>query len=106
LGSPKFKACIDTLQVLHSKFGRKISDGLLENYQPDEFMSFEAVNASTRYFTSRKEDPYGRNEQFSQDVDPKGILGSLATDRYFHGMDNVVDYFSALPQLQEPNYEK
>lgn len=54
------------------------------------------MDIATRYFTSRREDPTGTAVPFPANVDPKGILRSLAADDYFHGPDNEVLFYNMI----------
>ena len=37
----------------------------------------------------------GPSAPFEDSVDPKGILASMADDKYFYGADNIVLYYLA-----------
>ena len=65
----------------------------LEEFRPDCFTTYSSLDLATRYFTSRRDDPYSPIVPFSHSVDPKGILSSMETDIYFHGADNAVLYY-------------
>jgi hypothetical protein len=59
------------------------------------------VNLATRYFTSRQDDPTGAPLDFNHTTDPKGIMASMVNDKYFHGEDNRVQYFTLGPYSTE-----
>lgn len=92
--SPAFQTCVDNLQSLQQLLSRQIPDGTMEPFTLSHLSSYDSITFSTRYFTSRREDPFGTEIQFPHVVDPKGILASMSTDNYFHGADNEVRYYS------------
>jgi hypothetical protein len=100
LGATTFTTCIDKLKQLHERFGRHVSDGSLLPLTFDTFKTFDCINLSTRYFTSRRDNPHGERIPFAFDVDPQGILANMETDHYFHGEDNEVQYYAAKTHLQ------
>jgi hypothetical protein len=95
LSTPSFQSCVDKLQLLHATFNRNVPEGMLEPFQPSEFLNHPCLDVATRYFTSRREDPTGTAVPFSHAIDPKGILHSLAADEYFHGPDNEVLFYTS-----------
>ena len=97
LSTPQFQACVDNLQLIHSAFKRYVPDGALEAFDPEEFLAHPCIDAATRVFTSRREDPIGTAVPFAHTVDPKGILQALVTDDHFHGTDNEVVYYKLIP---------
>jgi hypothetical protein len=100
LGASSFSAHINKLKQLHEEFGRHVSERSLLPPSFDTFRTFDCINLSTRYFTSRRDDPHSENVPFTLDVDPRGILTSMETDIYFHGEDNQVQYFTAKTHSQ------
>jgi hypothetical protein len=100
LGATTFTTCIDKLKQLHERFGRHVSDGSLLPLTFDTFKTFDCINLSTRYFTSRRDNPHGERIPFAFDVDPQGILANMETDHYFHGEDNEVQYYAAKTHSQ------
>ena len=94
------------MQQIHELFSRQFPEGALEKFKPDQFMTNSAINLATRYFTSRRDDPYSSSIPLSPAIDPKGILLSMQTDVYFHGEDNVVVYYALKSQEQSasPQY--
>ena len=55
---------------------------------------FNTVDFTTRYFTSRRDDPHGIEMPFDPMVDPNRILGSMKNDTHFHSEDNKVLYYA------------
>src|SRR5882672_4232526 len=80
-----------------SAFKRYVPDGALEAFDPEEFLAHPCIDAATRVFTSRREDPIGTAVPFAHTVDPKGILQALVTDDHFHRTDNEVVYYKLIP---------
>lgn len=52
-----------------------------------------ALDAVTRYFTRRSDDPDGEDLPFGLEVDPEGYLDKVRSSSLFHGRDNQVLYF-------------
>jgi hypothetical protein len=90
----KFQTCMDTLQHLHQAFARQVSEGAMDPFSMGQYGRFNMINFSTRYFTSRHNDPIGDMIPFNNTIDPKGILASMTNDAYFHGGDNKMMYFT------------
>jgi hypothetical protein len=78
---------------MHLMLSRQVPEGLMEPYTASSFQEYSAIEAGTRYFTARRDDPQGAAIPFDSAVDPKGLLSSMANDRYFHGQDNKVLYY-------------
>ena len=97
LNTPLFNLCIESLVNIHGKFSRKLTVDGFEPFKVDSFGSFPCLNISTRYFTSRKDDSQSLAIPFNPAVDPRGILASMSTTAYFHGEDNQVLYYAAVP---------
>src|SRR5258705_4056897 len=97
LDSTAFQTCIDNLRHLQQLLSRQVPDGAMEPFTPGQFSQSQSITLSTRYFTSRREDPFSTAAQFARVVDPKGILASMTTEDYFHGTDNKELYYSLMP---------
>ncbi|KAF8166063.1 hypothetical protein K438DRAFT_1617181, partial [Mycena galopus ATCC 62051] len=52
-----------------------------------------SINASNRYFTSKKEDPEAEAIPFKDGVDPIGALRRVTNDDLVHTADNIVGYY-------------
>jgi hypothetical protein len=85
---------VDTLQRLHQEFARQVSEGSMDPFSVGQYGGFDTIDFSTRYFTSRRDDPFGDVIAFDNTVDPKGLLVSMTNGTYFHGEDNQVMYFA------------
>ena len=95
LGTPAFQDCIGNIQRLSQILSRQVPEGHMDTFQHSNFLEHPALDIGTRYFTSRKDDPMGPSAPFEDSVDPKGILASMADDKYFYGADNIVLYYLA-----------
>jgi hypothetical protein len=84
---------VESIQRLNQAFARQVSEGAMDSFTTGQCGKFDAVEFSTRYFTSRRDDPFGEAIPFDSMVDPKGILASMVNSTYFHGEDNQVLYF-------------
>ena len=99
--SDDFKASIDTMQHLFQIFSHQVPEGAIEPLDFGHFGQYAVIEFSTRYFTSRHDDPHSDALPFDRSMDPKGILANISNPKYFHGEDNKVLYYI----LQE-NVEK
>lgn len=84
------------LHQIHELFSRQFPERTLEEFKPDTFTTYSSLNFSTRYFTSRRDDPYCIQIPFTPPVDPNGILSSMETNVYVHTADNRVLYYMLL----------
>jgi hypothetical protein len=80
LNTKTFETGIDNLQMLHVMLARQIPEGLMEQYDPSSYLQYSSIDLGTRYFTARQDDPLGTAIPFHPNVDPKGLLSSIATD--------------------------
>ena len=92
--SDHFNASISTIQHLFQIFSRQVPEGAIEPLKFGQFGQYSVVEFSTRYFTSRCDDPHGEALPFDQTTDPKGILANMSNSKYFHGDDNKVLYYA------------
>ena len=95
LGGAMFASYVEKLLKLHEKLSRHVPEGELLPLSIGDFRTFACLTFTTRYFTSRRDDPHGVGIPFGVDVDPRGILRNMTTDQYFHGEDNEVKYYAA-----------
>jgi hypothetical protein len=96
-----FKASINTLQRLHQIFACQVPEGAIDPLKFSQFGRFEAIEFSTRYFTSRHDDPQGEALPFDRSTDPKGLLANMSNSKYFHGEDNKVLYYALQDNIKE-----
>jgi hypothetical protein len=73
----------------------------MEPFMFGQVHQFDTLDISTRYFTSRYDDPLGQQIEFDPMVDPKGILASISNSKYFHGEDNKVLFYVLKPSGDE-----
>jgi hypothetical protein len=99
LGTPGFELTIAKIQCLSQIISRQVSEGTMDHFIHGFFQENSALDVGTRYFTSRKDDPMSPAAPFDHTIDPKGILLSMSDDKYFHGVDNMVKYYSATEDL-------
>jgi hypothetical protein len=94
LGTDTFSKAMENAARLYANFSRYVGENDL---QPIGFVEADRTGAtmtvSNRYFTSRNEDPYGKNLPIGASIDPSGILASCVGPDLFHGEDNSVQYF-------------
>ena len=85
---------MDTLQRLHQVLAHQVTEGAMDPFFMGQYGRFDTIDFSTRYFTARRDDPFGDAIPFGNTIDPKGILASMTDDAYFHGGDNETVYFA------------
>ena len=96
INTPIFQSYVTTLHQIHELFSRQFQERTLEKFKPDNFITYPSLNFSTRYFTSRRDDPSCIQIPFTSSVDPNGILSSMQNDIYVHTADNTVLYYMLL----------
>jgi hypothetical protein len=96
LGTSNFQACVDNMLWIHEMFARHMPEGSLEAFSVPNMEHFPCMDFSTRYFTSRREDPMGEVVPFQKHVDPQSMLQSMSIGDLFHGQDNKVLYYTLL----------
>lgn len=96
LGTSNFQACIDNMLWIHELFARHMPEGSLQPFSISNMEQFPCMDFSTRYFSSRREDPLGEAVPFQKHVDPKNTLQSISIGDLFHGHDNKVLYYTLM----------
>lgn len=91
--TPIFQSYMTSLHEIHDLLSRQFPERSLEEFKPDNFITYSSLNFATRYFTSRHDDPHCIQVPFASAVDPKGILASMQNDNYIHAADNSVLYY-------------
>jgi hypothetical protein len=73
-------------------------DGCLEQWNPNQFEGYDAIDTANRFFTPRSQARTEEITPFSNVVDPDGILASAMNvdDKFTHTIDNEVDYYERL----------
>ena len=99
--SDHFKASISTIQHLFQIFLHQVPEGAIELLKFGQFGQYSVVEFSTRYFTSRRDDPHGEALPFDRYTDPKGILAKMSNPKYFHGEDYKVLYYTLQDNIEE-----
>jgi hypothetical protein len=89
-----FDDAITGLKLIHAIFKRELPENHLDRYHPLTFQSFPSLAASNRYFSLRKNISSPAILQFPQDIDPNGILKSIAGHDLVYADDNVVKFYT------------
>lgn len=92
LGSDAFDKVIEGINRISDKFERKFPEGTFDCWNPNEFSGHISVEASNRYFTSKRFNRNAVHIGFGKDVDPNGILSGYANSELVHDEDNRVLY--------------
>lgn len=92
LGSDAFAKVVEGINRISDKFERRFPEGTFECWNPNEFSGQLSVEASNRYFTSKRVNRNAVHIGFSKDVDPNGILSGYSNDELVHDEDNRVLY--------------
>ncbi|KAJ6512497.1 hypothetical protein C8R45DRAFT_1087664 [Mycena sanguinolenta] len=113
LGSDKFKDAVGNLQHVDAMFSRydpPYKDDTKSQLLQNRYFHGSAVKAlvtqgpdgepiitaSTRYFTSRNDDPDAEPTDFGPGVDPLGSLAKLTDQELVHTESNKVTYFKRM----------
>jgi hypothetical protein len=92
LGTSKFATALESLSSINRLFSKQIRPDVLEDWTPDFYQEFPAVNISNRYFTDGSLGKGRQSIQFSPSVDPHHLLSS-AGPNLTHTLDNVVNFY-------------
>jgi hypothetical protein len=71
-----------------------VPEGDTEPFTLGQFCHFNTVEFATHYFTSQRDDSNGATLPFDQSTDPNGVLSHMSNNKYFHGEDNQVLYYT------------
>ena len=94
LGLEEFQSQLDMVPDIAALFTRAINEKKIQpNAIVGELEEFSTLNASNRYFTSRKDARTAKDLAFHNDVDPYGNLSRLLGPLHMHIEENVVSYY-------------
>lgn len=93
LGSDQFKSAIDGLANIAIFMGEKLEQGDIESWTPARFRCWQALEVANRYFVHQNSEGDMVSVPLSTDIDPNGVLATLAGDEWVHTEDNIVSYF-------------
>ena len=94
LGTHKFKAALEGIQMIHSIFSKEPGLTQLEKWSPGYFQEHHTTNLWNRYFTSSMQSgSHQPNIAFDKFVDPNGVLASVMGGHLMHTQDNHVEYY-------------
>jgi hypothetical protein len=79
---------------IYSQFNREFADGKLEAWTISTYSGYQALDASNRYLTPKRDAQNMEHVPFTEAVDPRGILEAMAKSDYVHGDENVVHYYT------------
>ena len=98
LGSVSFAKAIQSIHDIHGVFSRTFRDGSLEEWLPNQFEGYGAIDAANRFFTPRSQAKTEEISPFSNVVDPDGILTNAMNidNKFTHTFDNEVDYYERI----------
>ncbi|KAH6907176.1 hypothetical protein BKA70DRAFT_1428145 [Coprinopsis sp. MPI-PUGE-AT-0042] len=91
---PSFSTAVEKIGMVYAEFSRNVGEFDLA---PLSLVTLghegPSIDVANRYFTSRKDDPYGKALEFGTGIDPSGILTSCLGQDLLYGEDNVVEYY-------------
>jgi hypothetical protein len=91
-GGDKFAECVDNVLVINEIFSRHFGQDKMSSWIGDRNHRWEAIFASARYFTNIQRYSLTEGIPFEQNVDPDGVLGTVAGGGVAHCEDNQVEY--------------
>jgi len=101
LGNSTFAKAMDNIAEIHKFMATHVGANILLPWQSTAYEGCDAIDASARYFSLRKNVPTERGQPFVSGVDPKGILASVRNQSVIHGYDNRVDYLREEKDMEE-----
>ncbi|KAF8883848.1 hypothetical protein BD779DRAFT_1674379 [Infundibulicybe gibba] len=94
LGTTSFMNAIDSLKKIYALFSRSVGSTNLQSGTPTTTLGdYPTIEAFNRYFTAKKAGAREREYALSVDVDPFGTLAGALGTGYYHGEDNIVNYY-------------
>ncbi|KIL58014.1 hypothetical protein M378DRAFT_87111 [Amanita muscaria Koide BX008] len=106
LGTPYFEASMKALTNIYVLFSRFVpADKLQACAIMGKYGEHVSMDASNRYFTTRKDNPMEKHIPFDSDVDPNGILERAAGgSAYIHSEHNIVRYYERVKSTMDSKY--
>ena len=94
LGTATFEDAIKASHKIYNLFTRHFPEGQLEAWKCHTFSGYSSFTTWNRYLTPVKYAPSMAHTQFTEAIDPRGILEEMvAKGNHVHGEDNVVCYW-------------
>jgi hypothetical protein len=94
LGTPTFDKAIQSAQEIYAEYQRLFTEDKLEQWNPADYAGHDALDASNRYLTPKRDAPNMDSIPFQTSVDPHDILADMAKKgEYIHGIENRVYYY-------------
>lgn len=93
LGCEAFETAVMGIVQVHDLIGSTMGEGMLEQWQPGDYLTHLAVNLSNRYFTPIRDCPCLQPIPLGDTVDPRGIMKQLAGPDLVHTQENKVNYY-------------
>lgn len=94
LDTSVFHTVIHNIRTLYTEFSRHFQTGNLHVWNPDTFMTHDAINIYNRYFYTTKDCPNQAAIALGDMVDPNHTLAAMGlASGLIHTVDNQVDYF-------------
>lgn len=84
---------MSNIQSVYQIFERSFPDGALQFPSTDKYGEYDSINLTTRYLSSRKDDPITPALPIPTYIDPHNSLSAIDKTRYFYGPENEVQYF-------------
>jgi hypothetical protein len=104
LNTAAFAAGIQNIYKIHDIFSRNFPENALQPFAVDHFMEYTCLNLATRYFTSRRDDPYTPAIPIPREIDPNGVLMAVSNNALFFGPDNEVQYYKGNQSRQRNSF--
>lgn len=96
LNTTTFTEACDGVLVIAERMSRYLEDSMLPTWDDKEYLGFPGLRSSNRYFTWKDSKVRSPAVPFTNNVDPFGVLSSMAGNDYEHTKDNEVLYRSCI----------
>ncbi|KAF8871920.1 hypothetical protein BD779DRAFT_1399291, partial [Infundibulicybe gibba] len=94
LGTTSFANAIENLKKIYVIFSRSIGSAKLQGGTCTlMFGDYPTIESFNRYFTAKKSGHRRQEYALGVDIDPFGTLSSALGAGYYHGEDNIVNYY-------------
>jgi hypothetical protein len=98
LGTHKFKAALESILFIQSLFEKEIQSVKLASWSPGNFQDQLTVDLRNRYFAGSA---FATTVvPFDTQVDPDGLLNSIAGGSLLHTEENRVRYFQRVEKTE------
>ncbi|KAF7978621.1 hypothetical protein HWV62_45103 [Athelia sp. TMB] len=95
-GAEEFQKAFSGIANIATLMGEHLEHGDIETWKPERYKVWQALDIGNRYFLHQNTEGDAVGVSLPSNVDPDGVLASMAGDKWVHTEDNQVKYFGML----------